>query len=245
MKKNFLKKLNESFDWVYIFLYAFIACISFFVILAVFFTDPTTNDRSESESSPLISTLNNTKFVEIRKVYFHPNKKYNVYVDDEKVGYITRNNPIFKGKTFKLRDLDGNVIRSEKENKRIFTLNRSATFFDLNGDETIKIKENKLKNVTDINPEFRFSISNSSGDILGYTKAYFLAILKKTHAIVDNKENNLYIIEKNRLFFPKSYMIEVIEKEYNSIDIMDATLYCVVNDSIISFKNNSNSKKAR
>lgn len=239
--KKFFDKVN--FNMEYLPFLAIFLVIAYFIVLSVFFTDPTTNSKSESSSSSLITRLEkNTGQIEIRKIYFHPNKKYSIHLGDEKVGYITSNNPIFRGKTFKIRDLDGNVIRSEKESKRFLTFNRSATFFDLSGYETIKIKENKGKNITEFNPEYRFGIFNNSGEIIGYTKANFFSILKKTHAIIDSMENNLYIIEKTG-FFPKKYTIDIIEKDFNSIDVRDAILYTAINDNIISQNSNYSNHK--
>lgn len=213
-----------------------IGCFTFVVVF--FYTDPTTNSRDDAENSTLISTLQKADSIEIRKVYAHINKKYEIFVNDNLAGYITSNNPIFMGKTFKLRDLDGNVIRSETEHKRILLeYNRSAKFFNYKGAETLKIEENKMKNVLEANPEYRFCIVNSDNITIGYTKAKFFSLIKAKHTILDKSGNELYKIEKSNIL-PKRYTIEVVKRR-SEIDVLDTVLYTAVNDSIISFSKTS------
>lgn len=173
------------------------AIIAFFVILSIFFNDPTTNTIEEANNSMLTKTLENAETIELHKVYFHPNTKFNIYVNNNKVGTITRNNKIFTGKTFKLRDLNGNVIRYETEKKRFFSFNISATFFNFENKKTLYIKEDKIKNIANLDLNYRYSVFNFENELIGYTKAKFPSFIKRKHYINNLENETICNIEKS------------------------------------------------
>jgi len=197
----------------------------------------------EANNSELPQILENADTIELHKVFLHPNTKFNVYIDKNKVGTITRNNKIFSGKTFKLRDLAGNVIGYETEEKRFFSFNRSATFFDFKNNKTLYIKEHKEKNISNLDLEYRYTIYNSYNEEIGFTKSQFLSLIKRKHSINNFENEALYNIEKSCLF-PKRYTIKV-NNISSEVSALDATLYAAINDSIISKTNNSSSKKSK
>lgn len=215
---------------------------------------PQNNRLSKTFDSDIsLSTLlNDAKEIKIEKKIFSLKKHYYILIDDVVVGEVTgKVFPIF-GDKLTMKDVNGNIIKSEYQVKRLgfsekngfnISLNRLAEIVDSSDNTTGYIGEEKLKNLFSFNHIQYFYDANKNKN--GYAKRDSILFPTKDYTVYNNDGTEAYSIDGN--IFSLSNKATITKKDSSNIDIEDVIFYTIIENSIIDYQsasssnNNSNS----
>ena len=171
-------------------------------------------------------------------------KQYNIYVGKEKVATVKGKNWNWWTDKFVLKTVDGKILESESENKKILTYNRSAAFYDGNGNIDGYIAEHTFKDILNLN--HLFHVYDAKQTEIGRTEKKFWNVLDKI-ILYDNKGDTSYIANKKFNWLGKlsrdRYVIKVIPAG-NDISKEKMIMLTCIEDAIKDAKksNHSSSK---
>lgn len=187
-------------------------------------TKALTEDNHEKTA---IEKLEEASIITIKERLFSINESYNIYVDNEKIAQINGKYISFTGDVFKMTDMNGTEIASEKQIKRWnIKLNRLAEVFDSEGNTTGYIGEKVIKDLLKFGTTFHF-FDNQKNEIAEFREDVFNLLAKFN--VKDNQGKKLYTV-KQKLSFTSKYEISVLDSNPNvSItDVIFAT--CIMNE---------------
>lgn len=196
------------------------------------------SDSVDVNKQELEEILTESNFINIEKKIFSLKKHFYILVDDVLVGEITGRFMPILGDTLTLKDVHGNIIKSEKQVKRLGTtygklfnisLSRLAEINDKNGNITGFIGEERVEDMFKINHIQYFFDENT--EKIGYAKPNFFMFCKD-YKIYDNNKKINYIVDGNIFSLASRYSILVQNEE--NIDVADVIFYTIIEDSIIN-----------
>ena len=175
---------------------------------------------------------------------FSIGRDYEVFVGDIKVGNVSGKNVKLWAEELTLTTLDGKIIGSEKENKRIIAYNRSGEIFDQNGKTIGHLAEERINDFFSLNYIFHFYDSNQNP--IGTSEKFTKSSLGN-HKIKDNTGKVLYDIDKHfRIAGGDAYTITVYDS--SKIPIQSAIFITCIEDAIadsITAEENAKAQKER
>ncbi|HAX74107.1 MAG TPA: hypothetical protein DCY20_11340 [Firmicutes bacterium] len=194
----------------------FIICLLVCLLLTVMFTE---NVQAQSFDD-LITTLENTDEMIIKRKWFTLNNSYAIYVDKDKVGTVDGKYINITGDVFKLKDTEGQVYGSEKQIKRWnIKLNRLAQVYDENSKTVGYIGEQMINDFFRLGKTFHFYDSNK--DEVGVAKQKVFRLFSE-FVIEDNNGTKLYKIKQQFSLFSSTYKITVYD---NSVVPVEQSIY--------------------
>lgn len=172
--------------------------------------------------------LNKASEIFIEEANFSWGKHYDIYVNEDEVAEVTGKNIKLWSDEFTLKTLDGKVLATEKENKRIFRWNREAVFYDSKGKINGYIGEERWNDLFKWGYIFHFFDENKNeiglSQKIGRTAISF-------HQLYDNKGKVLYDIDKRFNLIRDAYTLSVKDKD-SIIPLDHAILLVCIEDAI-------------
>lgn len=201
-----------------------------------------TVSNSQKEEIDLLATLNNAKEIEVKEKLVSIGAGYDIYADDIHVGEINGKYVNLTGDVFELKDLDGNVVKSEKQIKRWnVKLNRMAEVYDKDKNVSGYIGEEKIKDMFSLGYKFHFYDKDKNE--IGYTDQKVLSFTD-TFKVYDMDNNLDYVIEGEFVSLTSSYDIEI--NDTSNIKPEDVVFYTAIQNEITrSDKKKSESKSKK
>lgn len=199
------------------------------------------NQNKIEKTSNLLSELNKAKEITVKEKFISFGAGYDIYADDKHVGEIQGKYINITGDVFELRDLNGNVVKSEKQIKRWnLKLNRMAEVYDKDKNVSGYIGEEKIKDMFDWGYKFHFYDKNKNE--IGYTDQQIFS-LTKTYKVYDLDKNLDYEIEGDFFTLKPSFEIDVHDN--SNIPVEDVVFYTAIQNEIAkSDKAKSEKKKS-
>lgn len=186
------------------------------------------NTTSNSEKIDLISVLNNAKKIEVKEKLVSIGAGYDVYADDVHVGEIKGKYINLTGDVFELRDLNGNIVKSEKQIKRWnLKLNRMAEVYDKDKNISGYIGEEKIKDM--FSWGYKFHFYDKDKNEIGYTDQKVLSFTD-TFKVYDMNKNLDYVIKGELISLTSSYDIEV--NDTSDVKAEDVVFYTAIQNEI-------------
>ncbi len=175
--------------------------------------------------------LTNSSSIEIKEVYLTWGKRYDLYVDNDMVAQVTGKDFKLWGDTFTLKTLDGKVLASEDENKRVlFKLNRSAVCYDENSNITGYLGEERFKDLFKWGYIFHFYDKDQKE--IGYSEKIGRSCLAR-HKLYDVQKNVDYGIDRKMgIPFLTSYFTLSVDDLESVIPLEHAILLTCIEDAI-------------
>lgn len=185
--------------------------------------------------------LRNASRVTVEEDFFTWGKTYDIFVnkDKEKVGQVKGEVLPLWGDTYVLRDLAGNILAKEKEKKRVIAIDRSADFFDGEGNLIGNVSEETWEDLLSFKRIFHFY--DPSGVEIGQSEKSSISFGYADLNILDKKGQTDYTIEREFTLLDDEYTITVHDPN-SRIPIEQAVLITCIEDAIAdaqSRKNNS------
>lgn len=199
-----------------------------------------TNNKVElSEKIDLLSELNNAKKITVEEKFVSIGASYNIYVDDKQVGEIQGKYVNITGDVFEMKDLNGNVIKSEKQIKRWnIKLNRMAEVYDKDKNVSGYIGEEKIKDMFSLGYKFHFYDKNKKE--IGYTNQQIFS-LTDSYKIYDLNKNLDYEIKEEFISLKQSFNISI--NDTSNIPVEDVVFYTAIQNEISKSDKKSNKKR--
>lgn len=186
------------------------------------------NTTSNSEKIDLISVLNNAKKIEVKEKLVSIGAGYDVYADDVHVGEIKGKYINLTGDVFELKDLNGNVVKSEKQIKRWnLKLNRMAEVYDKDKNISGYIGEERIKDM--FSWGYKFHFYDKDKNEIGYTDQKVLSFTD-TFKVYDMNKNLDYVIKGELISLTSSYDIEV--NDTSDVKAEDVVFYTAIQNEI-------------
>ena len=183
---------------------------------------------SNSKKQDLLNALNNAKEIEVKEKLVSIGAGYDVYADGVHVGEIKGKYINVTGDVFELKDLDGNVVKSEKQIKRWnLKLNRMAEVYDKDKNVSGYIGEEKIKDMFSLGYKFHFYDKDKNE--IGYTDQKVLSFTD-TFKVYDMDNNLDYIIKGELISLTSSYDIEV--NDTSDVKAEDVVFYTAIQNEI-------------
>ena len=199
------------------------------------------NTTSNSKKIDLISVLNNAKKIEVKEKLISVGAGYDVYADDVHVGEIKGKYINLTGDVFELKDLDGNVVKSEKQIKRWnLKLNRMAEVYDKDKNISGYIGEEKIKDM--FSWGYKFHFYDKDKNEIGYTDQKVLSFTD-TFKVYDTNKNLDYIIKGELISLTSSYDIEV--NDTSDVKAEDVVFYTAIQNEITRADKKKSKNKAK
>ena len=184
--------------------------------------------QSVEVKKDLLTTLNDAKKIKVEEKLVSVGAAYNVFADDVKVGEIRGRYVNATGDIFTLTDLDGNVVKSEKQIKRWgVKLNRLAKVYNENGNITGYIGEEKIKDA--FSWGYKFHFYDDEKVEIGYSKQKIIS-LTDVYEVYDMDKNLDYVIEEEVVSLTPSYEIKI--NDNSNIRVEDVVLYTAIQNEI-------------
>jgi len=145
------------------------------------------------EKKPFEQRLREADEIIIQEHVANIGKDYDIYVKGERVATVSGKNAKLWGDVFTLKTVDGKVLGSEKEHKRILGWNRTAAFYDPNGKLNGFLGEEKVSDMFTLGYIFHFRDENKNK--LGKSQKIGKSAIN-LHYLYDNQGNTDYSIDK-------------------------------------------------
>lgn len=190
------------------------------------------NTKSEvlDEEENVLEKINSADKVQIKEKIITLNKEYGVYIDDKEIATVSGKYVNITGDVFKLKDMSGKVLSSEKQIKRWgIKLNRLAKLMDNNEKVIGYVGEDVIRDFFAIS-KYKFHFYDENKNEYAYTKEKILSLLYEFE-IYNMNNNQTYKIEKDFNLITDSYNITKMEDSELSMDKV-IFLTCIV-DSIM------------
>jgi uncharacterized protein YxjI len=199
----------------------------------------TTNSLpSDTIHSKYEQKLEHAKEILISEKLFCLGKQYRIYVDNEKVATVKGRNWNWWTDKFVLKTTDGKILESESENKKILTFNRSASFYDGDGNINGYIAEHTGRDL--LNWNHLFHIYDAEQREVGVTEKKRLTILDKI-VLYDMQGNTDYIAHKKIKLLRDKYVITVADTA-SVIPVEKIIMLTCIEDAIKDSKESKSSK---
>lgn len=199
-------------------------------------------NSTAKDNIDLLKVLNEAKEIEVKEKMVSIGAGYDVYADDIHVGEIKGKYVNLTGDVFELKDLNGNVVKSEKQIKRWnMKLNRMAEVYDKDKNVSGYIGEEKIKDM--FSWGYKFHFYDKDKNEIGYTDQKVLSFTD-TFKVYDVENNLDYVIEGEFVSLTSSYDIEV--NDASNIKAEDVVFYTAIQNEITRAdkkKSKSTSKK--
>ncbi len=241
-----MKILNKIINTILIIIVLLVLCIFLLhqgQMNRVFGSKSTNLVNPKTQSFEAI--LENSQKITMEKKLLSIRKHYYIMSDGVLIGEVRGKLFPFFGDTLELKDIHGNLIKSESQIKRLgltqiklfnVSIDRLAQIEDENNNVTGYIGEEKLKDWWKIKRIQYFYNSDYEKKGSGKPDSFFF---NKDFKVFDNEDNLDYIIDGN-FFSPTSKFTLNIE-DSSDIDIEDVIFYTIIENSIINSKLNESS----
>ncbi|MBI5390248.1 hypothetical protein HZB02_02065 [Candidatus Woesearchaeota archaeon] len=178
--------------------------------------------------------LHSAHEITIQETWLQKGKHYAVFADDVPVGSVDGKNVVLFGDAFTLTTLDGKVLASEKENKRLVRMTRAADFYDGEGKHTGSLGEEVLDRWLSFSYVFHFY--DGQGREIGESKKLGRSALNM-HDLYNAAGNQEYAIDKRftlrGLILPEHDRYDLYpKKQHASIPLEHAILLVCIEDVI-------------
>lgn len=219
-----------------------IAIIGAFVLRTLQNKKLSNNINSDVSLSTLLSNANE---ITIEKKIFSFKPHHYILADNILVGEVVSNVFSMFGDTLTITDVDGNIIKSEYERKRVgfsekhgfnISLNRLAELVDASGNTTGYIGEERLKNLLSLNHIQYFYDANKNTQ--GYAKRDYITFYTKDYTVYNSDNTKAYTIDGNLFSLPHKATIKKHNK--SNITMEDVIFYTIIENSIIDHGSNKN-----
>lgn len=192
------------------------------------------NENTKSEvynvEENVLEKINNAEKVQIKEKIITLNKEYGVYIDGKEIATVSGKYVNITGDVFKLKDMSGKVLSSEKQIKRWgIKLNRLAKLMNNNEKVIGYVGEDVIKDFFAIS-KYKFHFYDENKNEYAYTKEKILSLLYEFE-IYNMNDSQTYKIEKDFNLITDSYNITKMEDSELSMDKV-IFLTCIV-DSIM------------
>lgn len=188
-------------------------------------TEEKLEDNTEVEDVENI--INTAKEITIKEASISMTKKYYIYADNKEIGTVTGKFINDFGDVFTLKDLNGNVLGSEKQIKRWGTkLTRCAQVFDADNNITGYIGEEVLTNL--FSDGYFFHFYDKDKNEIGTSDEIKFSLLKK-NLFNDMNGNTDYVVNAH-IALNDSYTITV--NDTSDIPIKNAIFMVCIEDAI-------------
>lgn len=165
------------------------------------------NDIKISEIESSLDKLANAKSITVKKDLISLNNSYSIQIDDEDFGSVSGKYVNITGDKFSLKDLNGNVLLSEKQIKRWgVKLNRLAEVYDHNDNIIGYIGEEKIEDLFKVGYTFHF-YDKDKNEIASSNQKFFS--LLDTFKIYDDNKNLCFEINEEFTLIYEKYTITV------------------------------------
>lgn len=197
------------------------------------------SSNSNTKKLDLIKVLNESKEIDVKEKLVSISAGYDIYADGVRVGEIKGKYVKLTGEVFELSDLDGNVVKSEKQLKRWnLKLNRMAEVYDNDKNTLGYIGEEKIKDI--FSWGYKFHFYDKDKNEIGYTSQQALSFTD-TFKVYDTENNLDYVIEGKLVSMTSSYDIQI--NDTSDIKAENIVFYTAIQNEITrSDKNKSKSK---
>lgn len=199
-----------------------------------------TNNKVETtEKIDLLSELNNAKKITVEEKFVSIGASYNIYADDKYIGEIQGKYVNITGDVFEMKDLNGNVVKSEKQIKRWnIKLNRMAEIYDKDKNISGYIGEEKIKDMFSLGYKFHFY--NKNKQEIGYTNQQIFS-LTDSYKVYDLNKNLDYEIKEEFISLKPSFNISI--NDTSDISAEDVVFYTAIQNEISKSDKKSNKKR--
>lgn len=189
-----------------------------------------TNSEVNNVDEDVLEKINTASNVQIKEKIITLNKEYGVYIDGKEIATVSGKYVNITGDVFKLKDMKGNVLSSEKQIKRWgIKLNRLAKLMD-NDEKVIGyVGEDVIKDFFAIS-KYKFHFYDENKEEYAYTKEKILSLLYEFE-VYNTDDTKIYKVEKDFNIITDSYNITKMEDSELSMDKV-IFLTCIV-DSIM------------
>lgn len=212
------------------------------------------NSKAESlnfnvKEDSLEYILNNAEEVTIEKKILSLKKKYYIKVDDVLVGEVTGKFITAFGDKLTMTDVNGNVVKSEYQIKRLgltqresfnVSLDRLAEIVDANDVTTGYIGEEKIKDLFKLKHTQYFYDSSKTKIGSAEPSRIFLC---KDYDIFDTEGNIVYRVDGN--IFSLSNKSTIYKTGESEIEMADVIFYTIIENSIIDSKTSSSDSSSQ
>lgn len=187
-----------------------------------------TSVPSIQEPAPEWDVVYSADEIEIREALISFGKRYNIYVDSQKVGQVTGEFIHIAGDTFTMADNDGNVIMSEKQERQTFSffIDRLAVVYASDGSIHGFFTEEVVNDF--FNPFTWFYFYDAEQNELGKYKAKIALV--KTGEFEDAQGNVEYRFEKAFNSLTDTYTLYV--RDNDDIPLEYAIFMVCIQDAI-------------
>lgn len=180
------------------------------------------------EAPSFYDRIDNADSIRVSEKVLSFGKHYDIYIDGERVAEITGKAVKLWGDEFTFKDLAGNVLAAEKENKRIFRWNREAIINGGYGEVEGYLGEERFNDL--FNWGYVMHFYDSQKNEIGKSQKIGRSAIN-FHALYDNNGNKDYEVDKRFNLIRDVYDINVLDKN-SSIPITHALLLVCVEDAI-------------
>lgn len=183
-------------------------------------------EKKKDDKKDIEQILKEAKSIKIEEHVITVNKEYDVIVAGDVIATVTGQFINITGDVFEFKDMNGNLLASEKQIKRWgIKLNRLAEVYDANGNTTGYIGEDVISDLFSIS-KYKFHLYDKDKKEYASTKEQILSLFYKFKIYNDNDEE-VYTVEKDFSIWGDEYTItKVKDSDVSEKDVIFLT--CII-----------------